>query len=129
MKDTPLHIIHQVICDYFDIDLEYIFINNRKRSVVTKRQWFHYFARKLNSMSYEKIGKYNKSAIYNHCRVLHGHGVISNLVDVDNEFKAIKKDLLLLIKLEVDSREINWVTNMVNQFEHEMNIIKLEINN
>jgi len=129
MKDISLHIIHQVICEYFNIELEYIFIETRKRAVLTKRQWFHYFARQLSTMSYEKIGKYNKSAVYGHCRVLHGHGVISNLVDVDNEFKAIKKDLLLLIKLEVDSREINWVTNFMNQYEHEMDVINMEINN
>lgn len=99
--NVSLEIIHECIAEYFGVTKSCVFINSRKREIKTRRQWFHYFARKLNPfMSLAYIGDYysNKSyKIYDHNTVRHSCTVINNYLDVSSKDRIIKMELQLKI--------------------------------
>lgn len=58
----PIEVIHEVVCRYYRIDLEEIFIRDRKPDYIKMRQNFHYLCRFLNDkgITLQAIGRYYK---------------------------------------------------------------------
>lgn len=91
--------IHKAICDFYGLELVYIFKDVRETQVVEKRQLFHYLCNKFKVASLTKIGGYCNVRQYNHATVLNSIKTISNLIDVDPK---LKKEVQ-----EIETRIIN----------------------
>lgn len=97
MRNVPLYIIKNVVCDYFQVPRDVIFTRTRKAIIVKPRQWYHYIACALTNKSLVDIGGY-EDAGYDHTTVMHSRESIRNDIAIYKESKEIESDLLYMIK-------------------------------
>mgnify|MGYP005986918037 CR=1 FL=1 len=79
--------LYQIICDELDLGFQLAkkMQGSRKREYKDSRFLFYYFKRLYTSDSLESCGAYFNQ---NHCSVIHGVQVVSDLLESDNEFKC-----------------------------------------
>lgn len=100
MKNISLPIVHQEICDYFQVDYMYPFNRSKKKNVVYIRQLFHYISREVtnkNAVSFQCIGEYLSDITepFNHATVINSCKKINGYLTYD---KKVKKDVKEIIK-------------------------------
>ena len=86
--NIPMEIIHQAVCTYFNIKLEYPFQNNRIREIAEKRQIIHFLAKKLTSLSLSQIGTYNPLRVYDHATIMHSISTTQDKIDTERKMRA-----------------------------------------
>jgi len=88
--------IKKIVCRYFNIPVEALDYNTRKREIVKSRQIAMFFSRKLTKSSLATIGY--KIGRKDHSTVLHACKTVNNLIETDREFREqiheIKKRIL-----------------------------------
>ena len=96
MKAIVIHNIAQAVAEYYDMPIEKLFENTRKRTVTDKRAIFHFLCHKHTDLSLQQIGNFSEvygRKPYNHATVIHNIKKCRTLVKVDKRFSI---DLLHL---------------------------------
>ncbi|GHV72604.1 chromosomal replication initiator protein DnaA [Bacteroidia bacterium] len=90
-KEVSIDYIKSVVCDHFNISVNDINSNTRKREIVQARQLVMYFSKEYTQSSLAKIGKLcgNKD----HATVLHAHRTVKNQCDTNKKYKLQVQDL------------------------------------
>lgn len=96
VKEISIDYIQKVICDHFDLPVDKINSNTRRREVVTARQLAMYFAKKHTKASLASIG--NQCGKRDHATVLHAYKTVNNLLETDKNFKLMVEELEKKIK-------------------------------
>ena len=103
-EKTPLKIIHEAVCEVFDVELDYPFQKSRKRNILFVRQFFQYIAAETNpriDVPYRHIGSYyseNSGWKIDHSTVINNHRRIQDYVDSYPEDRIIKQKILEIIE-------------------------------
>lgn len=124
-KQIDLKIIHKAICLFFNIELEKLFEKRKHRSITIPRQWFYYFARRLNServLSLEKIGQYFEFVTGNtwgHSSVLFAVNSIGfNIKTYKSDAETEEKILKLIERLVHENIEEEFKRQLENKKRH-----------
>ncbi len=90
-REFSIEYISKVVCDYFDMSVETIQENTRKREIVQARQIAMFFSKNLTKHSLASIGAQigNKD----HATVLHACKTVKNLRDTDKSFRQYVEDI------------------------------------
>jgi len=87
---TPVSIsmekIREVVCSYFNLELETILTQSRKREVVQARQIAMYLSKQYTKHSLSSIG--NAIGNRDHATVLHACKTVTDLMSTDKNFKS-----------------------------------------
>jgi len=83
--------IQRIVCGYFNIPVEMIQSDTRKREIVQVRQISMFFAKGRSGQSLATIG--NEIGKKDHATVLHACKTVNNLIDSDKRFKAQIEEL------------------------------------
>lgn len=86
-----IDLIQKIVCDYFDIPLDSIMENTRKRPIVQARQIVMYYSKKYTKASLQSIGF--QCGNKDHATVLHACKTVKNLIDTDKTFKSYIEDI------------------------------------
>lgn len=95
-KEISIDYIQKVICDHFELSVEKISSNTRRREIVVARQLAMFFAKKHTKSSLATIGV--QCGKRDHATVLHACKTISNLIETDKSFKCLVDELEKKIK-------------------------------
>nr|HPG55941.1 helix-turn-helix domain-containing protein [Candidatus Enterocola sp.] len=84
-KQITVQSIRDVVCNYFQISVNSLISESRKREVVQARQIAMYFAKQMTKDSLTSIG--NVIGKRNHATVLHACKTVKDLIDTDKSFR------------------------------------------
>jgi len=89
-RNIPYDLIEMVVCKYFDVEKEIIFIANKNRKYIPARRIGFYLMRTLSG-----IGISNIASIYNLERNIVMNDTLKafNLIKKDKEFSTIYKEI------------------------------------
>ncbi|MDE6493737.1 MAG: chromosomal replication initiator protein DnaA [Bacteroidales bacterium] len=96
VKEISIDYIQKVICDHFELPVEKIHSNTRRREIVIARQLAMFFAKKHTKASLASIG--TQCGKRDHATVLHACKTINNLIETDKSFKSMVDELDKKIK-------------------------------
>lgn len=103
VKSTPREItidyIQRIVGEYFEISVDKINSNTRKREIVQARQLAMYFSKSYTKHSLATIG--SKLGKKDHATVLHACKTVKNLYDTDRNFKKHFDELDNMIKVKL----------------------------
>ncbi len=95
-REITIDYIQKIVCDYFGIPVDLMKSKDRRREIVQVRQLSMYLAKKHTNASLSIIGL--QCGNKDHTTVLHSCKTISNLLEMDNEFKkqieTLEKDII-----------------------------------
>ena len=91
VKEVSVEYIINIVCDYFNIPLEQLALNTRKRQVVEARQIARFLAKKYSNASLAAIGK--QCGNKDHATVHHACKTVTDRLDTDKQFKVMMADL------------------------------------
>ncbi len=96
-REISIDFIQKIVSDYFNLPIELIISNTRKREIVQARQIAMYFSKKMTKSSLATIGFHcgNKD----HATVLHACRTVNNLMDTDKQFRGFVVDIEKKIKI------------------------------
>ncbi|MBI2966852.1 MAG: chromosomal replication initiator protein DnaA [Bacteroidetes bacterium] len=97
VKEVSIDYIQKVVCEYFDLPMDILKSQTRKREVVQARQLAMYFSKNMTRASLAAIGQLCGGK--DHATVLHACRTVNNLIDTNKEFKNYVVELERLIKL------------------------------
>ena len=86
-KKLKLKTISKILCNYYGISENDIFIKIRTREVVEKRQLFYYLARKFTLLTFSEIGAYSRKLMMDHSTVLYSYTRIGDIIEFDKQFR------------------------------------------
>lgn len=95
-KEISIDYIQKVICDHFELPVEKIHSNTRRREIVIARQLAMFFAKKHTKNSLASIGA--QCGKRDHATVLHACKTVQNLIETDKSFKSLVDELDKKIK-------------------------------
>ncbi len=96
-REMSIDYIQNVVCNYFNINVNRLQSKTRKREVVQARQIAMYFSKNLTSSSLSAIG----AAIggKDHATVLYACRQVNNFMETDREFKSYINDIEQKLKI------------------------------
>lgn len=89
--EVSVDYIINVVCQNRNVNLEDFNTLSRKRNIVQARQLAMYFCKKYTKASLNIIG--SQCGNKDHATVLHSIRAVENMIDTDNEFRQIVKDI------------------------------------
>jgi chromosomal replication initiator protein len=92
-KEISIDYIQKVVSNYFQMDVDTLKSQTRKRHIVQARQLAMYFSKKLTKSSLANIG--SQIGDRDHATVLHACKTVDNLIATDKQFKKFVDDLNL----------------------------------
>jgi len=95
-KEITIEHIQDVVCKYYNLTLEQLHTETRKREIVQARQIAQYFAKQLTKYSLKVIGE--KIGNKNYATILHAIKVVNNLIDTDKAIRNEIEEIERLIK-------------------------------
>jgi len=89
--DRHVENIARIVFNYFNIPLEKLKVKNRKAEIIRAKQFTaFYLKREVHRMSLNEIGKVFD---LNHATMIHSIRNITDLIEVDSEYKKYHEDL------------------------------------
>jgi chromosomal replication initiator protein len=85
-REISVDYIQKVVCSYFNVPIEAVQTDTRKREIVQARQVAMYFAKSLTKSSLATIG--SQIGGKDHATVLHACKTVNNLIDTDKNFRT-----------------------------------------
>jgi chromosomal replication initiator protein len=85
-REISVDYIQKVVCSYFNVTIEAVQTDTRKREIVQARQVSMYFAKSLTKSSLATIG--SQIGGKDHATVLHACKTVNNLIDTDKNFRT-----------------------------------------
>jgi len=95
-KQITLEKIQDIVCKYFEIDMDLVHSKSRKREIVQARHVAMFLSKKYTSLSYAHIG--NMIGKRDHATVLHAVKAIQDALDTNKSFQLTMKDIETLLK-------------------------------
>ena len=95
-KAITINYINAIVCKYYNIPIEVLYMKTRKREIVQARQIAMFFAKNLTKDSLQTIG--DGIGNKDHATVLHASKTINNLIDTNRQFKLQVEEIERLIK-------------------------------
>jgi chromosomal replication initiator protein len=96
-REVSIDYIQKVVCDYFNIPVEYLKSKTRKREIVQARQVAMFFAKSFTKNSLAVIGSIIGGK--DHATVLHACRTVQNLLETDKKFKQYVDDIEKKLKM------------------------------
>ena len=93
--------IQKMVAEHHSVSVEDLKSKSRKRELVAARQVAMYFTKKYTNHSLKSIGNYFGKR--DHSTVIHALQAVSDMLDVEPQFKASFKDLQRKIKFKIPS--------------------------
>jgi chromosomal replication initiator protein len=84
-REISIDYIQKVVCNYFNVPVEMLQSNTRKREIVQARQIAMFFSKSLTKSSLATIG--SQIGDKDHATVLHACKTVHNLLDTDKRFR------------------------------------------
>jgi chromosomal replication initiator protein len=85
VKDISIDYIKKIVCSYYNIPIDSLQQNTRKREIVQARQLAMYFSKNLTKSSLTSIGM--QIGGKDHATVLHAYRTVLNLMETDKVFR------------------------------------------
>lgn len=85
-RELSIDYIQKVVCSYFNVPVEMMQSNTRKREIVQARQIAMYFSKSLTKSSLATIG--SMIGDKDHATVLHACKTVTNLQETDKRFRS-----------------------------------------
>lgn len=90
-REISIDYIQKVVCNFFDIPVQMLLSNTRKREIVQARQVAMYYSKTLTKSSLASIGA--QIGGKDHATVLHACKTVNNLLDTDKQFKTQMEEI------------------------------------
>ncbi len=90
-KEITIDSILDLVADHFELDVDTIKSNSRKRQIVMARQLAMYFVKQHTDHSLKTIGK--EFGGRDHSTVIYSCRTVNDLIDSDNSFKLMVEEL------------------------------------
>lgn len=84
-RELSIDYIQKVVCSYFNVPVEMLQSNTRKREIVQARQIAMFFSKSLTKSSLATIGSHIGDK--DHATVLHACKTVNNLIETDKRFR------------------------------------------
>lgn len=84
-RELSIDYIQKVVCSYFNVPVEMLQSNTRKREIVQARQIAMFFSKSLTKSSLATIG--SQIGDKDHATVLHACKTVNNLIETDKRFR------------------------------------------
>ena len=85
-REISIDYIQKVVCNYFNLGIDQIQSETRKREIVQARQVAMYFSKSLTKSSLATIGA--RIGKKDHATVLHACKTVNNLIETDKRFRV-----------------------------------------
>ena len=85
-REISIDYIQKVVCSYFNVPVEMLQSNTRKREIVQARQIAMFFSKNLTKSSLATIG--SQIGDKDHATVLHACKTVNNLLETDKRFRV-----------------------------------------
>ncbi|MEI6140796.1 MAG: chromosomal replication initiator protein DnaA [Mariniphaga sp.] len=96
VREITIDYITKTVCDYFNLPVDSLIVNTRKRETVQARQIAMYFSKSLTKSSLAAIG--SQIGGKDHATVLHACRTVANLKDTDKNFKVYLDEIEVKLK-------------------------------
>ena len=96
VREITIDYITKTVCDYFNLSVDSLIVNTRKRETVQARQIAMYFSKSLTKSSLASIG--SQIGGKDHATVLHACRTVANLKDTDKNFKVYLDEIEMKLK-------------------------------
>ena len=96
IREITIDYITKTVCDYFNLPVDSLIVNTRKRETVQARQIAMYFSKSLTKSSLAAIG--SQIGGKDHATVLHACRTVANLKDTDKNFKVYLDEIEVKLK-------------------------------
>jgi chromosomal replication initiator protein len=90
-KEISIDEIKKIVCEYFELTLDTLLSNTKKREIVLSRQIAMYLSKNHTKHSSAQIG--DQIGRKDHTTVLHACKTVKNLIDTNKAFKKTMEDL------------------------------------
>jgi chromosomal replication initiator protein len=96
-KEISIEYIQKLVCEYFEVPVEMLKSQTRKREIVQARQISMYLAKNHTKSSLKSIGMYFGGR--DHSTVIYACQTVEDLIDTDKKFRAYVADIQKKLKL------------------------------
>jgi chromosomal replication initiator protein len=96
-KEISIEYIQKLVCEYFEVPVELLKSQTRKREIVQARQISMYLAKSHTKSSLKSIGMHFGGR--DHSTVIYACQTVEDLVDTDKKFRAYVADIQKKLKL------------------------------
>jgi chromosomal replication initiator protein len=90
-KEITIDEIKKIVCEYYELTLDKLLSNTRKREIILPRQIAMYLSKNHTKYSSAQIG--DQIGGKDHTTVLHAWKTVKNLIDTNKAFKKTMEDL------------------------------------
>jgi hypothetical protein len=127
MKTLDYREITSIVCEYFNIKKENLFVKGRHRELVMIRQFNYYMIRKFTNLSLSQIANKSTGADYNfkqdHATVIHSINTIEDLRSFDKLVNANCVSIELLINEFINSDDIEYIkVSLIRRIKYSYNL-------
>lgn len=96
-KEISMEYIQKLVCEYFEVPVEMVKSQTRKREIVQARQISMYLAKSHTKTSLKSIGAFFGGR--DHSTVIYACQTVEDLIDTDKKFKAYVQDIQKKLKM------------------------------
>ncbi len=96
-KEISMDYIQKLVCEYFEVPIEMVKSQTRKREIVQARQISMYLAKSHTKTSLKSIGAFFGGR--DHSTVIYACQTVEDLIDTDKKFKAYVADIQKKLKM------------------------------
>ena len=96
-KEISMDYIQKLVCEYFEVPVEMVKSQTRKREIVQARQISMYLAKSHTKPSLKSIGAFFGGR--DHSTVIYACQTVEDLIDTDKKFKAYVADIQKKLKM------------------------------
>ncbi len=96
-REISMEYIQKLVCEYFEVPIEMVKSQTRKREIVQARQISMYLAKSHTKTSLKSIGAFFGGR--DHSTVIYACQTVEDLIDTDKKFKAYVADIQKKLKM------------------------------
>lgn len=98
-REVSIDFIQKTVCDYYNVPIDHLKEQTRKRMIVQARQLSMFLAKSYTKNSLKVIGKHFGGR--DHSTVIHSCQAVQNLIDTDDEFKEQVSEIQKKIQMSI----------------------------
>jgi chromosomal replication initiator protein len=98
-REVSIDFIQKTVCDYYNVPIDHLKEQTRKRMIVQARQLSMFLAKSYTKNSLKVIGKHFGGR--DHSTVIHSCQAVQNLIDTDDEFKDQVSEIQKKIQMSI----------------------------
>ena len=98
-REVSIDFIQKTVCDYYNVPIDHLKEQTRKRMIVQARQLSMFLAKSYTKNSLKVIGKHFGGR--DHSTVIHSCQAVQNLIDTDDEFKDQVTEIQKKIQMSI----------------------------